>query len=88
MARENPVCPLITCPCVRSKRPRVYRHHAHMCFNMSACAGVHGDVLNAPHGDVQDGHTETFRTDTRRGGEGHLQFCLPKFAHVGLSHVL
>ena len=26
--RENPVCPLKTCPCVSSKRPRVYRYHA------------------------------------------------------------
>ena len=24
------VCPFKTCPCARSKRPRVYRHHAHM----------------------------------------------------------
>ena len=50
---KNPVCPLNTCPCVRSKRPRVYRHHAHMCFNMCARgAGRNGDVLNV--------HTETF----------------------------
>ena len=33
--RENPVCPLKTSPCVRSKRPRVCRHHEHMCFNMA-----------------------------------------------------
>ena len=33
-------------PCVHSKRPRVYRHHAHMCFNMCRGAGTHGDVLN------------------------------------------
>ena len=26
---ENPVCPSKTPPCVHSKRPRVYRHHAH-----------------------------------------------------------
>ena len=51
------------------KRPRVCRHHAHMCFNMCARgAGTHGDVLNV--------HT---------GAGGHRQFCLPKFAHVWLS---
>ena len=33
---KNPVCPSKTLPCVHSKRPRVYRHHAHMCFNMCA----------------------------------------------------
>ena len=27
---EKPVCPFKTCPCVRSKRTRVYWHHAHM----------------------------------------------------------
>ena len=43
---ENPVCALKTSPCVRSKRSRVYRQHAHMFYR---------------------------------------QFCLPKFAHVGLS---
>ena len=36
-----------THPCVRSKRPRVYRHHVHMFFNMCARgAGTNGDVLN------------------------------------------
>ena len=36
-----------TSPCVRSRRPRVYRHNAHTCFNMCARgAGTHGDVLN------------------------------------------
>ena len=42
-------------------------------------AGTHGDVLNV--------HTETFWMDTRGAG-GHRQFCLPKFAHVGLSRAL
>ena len=47
------VCPLNTSPCVRSKRPRVYRHHAHTCGNTCARgAGTHGDVLNV--------HTVTF----------------------------
>ena len=44
---KNSVCPLNTSPCVRSKRPRVYRHHAHTCFNMCARgARTHGDALN------------------------------------------
>ena len=30
------VCPFKTSPCVRSKRPNVCQHHAHMCFNMWA----------------------------------------------------
>ena len=30
------VCAFKTSPCVRSKCPRVYGHHAHMCFNMYA----------------------------------------------------
>ena len=47
-----------TSPCVRSKRPRLYRHHAHTCFNMCARgAGTHGDVLNV--------HTGTCWVDTR-----------------------
>ena len=63
-----------TSSCARSKRPRVYRHHAHMCFNTCARgASIHGDVLNVHTGG---------------GGRwGHRQFCLPKFAHVGLSRV-
>ena len=31
-----PVCRFKTSPCVPSKRLRVCRHHAHMCFNMCA----------------------------------------------------
>ena len=30
------VCPFKASPCVRSKRPRVYRHHAHMLKHMCA----------------------------------------------------
>ena len=30
------VCPSKKPPCVDSKRPRVYRHHAHMCYHMCA----------------------------------------------------
>ena len=50
-------------PCVGSKRLRVYRHHAHMCYHMRAwCRYTRGrDVLNL--------HTEVFGTNTRRRGE-------------------
>ena len=34
--KKKTVCRFKTAPCVRSKRPRVCRHHAHMCFNMCA----------------------------------------------------
>ena len=47
-------------PCVRSKRPRVYRHHAPMCFNMCAwCRHTRGR-FESTHGDVLHGHTEVF----------------------------
>ena len=46
-----PVCPFKTSPCVDSKRPRVYRHHAHMLKHMDAWCW-HGNVLNV--------HTEAF----------------------------
>ena len=39
---KNPCVDSKTPPCVHSKRRRVCRNHAHMCFNMCAC----GDVLN------------------------------------------
>ena len=48
-----------TPPCVHSKRPRVCRHHAHMCFNMFAWCWytwrrferTHGDVFESTHGE-------------------------------------
>ena len=65
-------------PCVDSKRPRVYRHHAHMCQNMRAWCRYTQGRFESTHGGFLDGHTG------RREG-GHRQFCLPKFAHRGLS---
>ena len=57
-------------PCVDSKRPRVYRHHAHTCYHMCAwCRYTRG----------------RFEWTHSGAGEGHRQFCLPKFAHVGSS---
>ena len=47
-----PVCPLKTSPCVRSKRPHVYRHHAHMLKHMCAwCPYTRGRFECTP-GDV------------------------------------
>ena len=51
------MCPSKTSPCVRPKRPCVYRHHAPMCFNMCAwCRHTRGRGASI-HGDVLDGHT-------------------------------
>ena len=43
---KNPVWIQKTPPCVHSKRLRVCRHHAHMCFNMCAWCRYTRDVLN------------------------------------------
>ena len=48
---KTPVCTFKTPPCVRSKRPRVYWHQAHMYEKCGLGAGTHADVLNV--------HTET-----------------------------
>ena len=37
-------------PCVRSKRSRVYRQHAHMFYTCGHVAGTHRDILNAHTG--------------------------------------
>ena len=68
--RENAVCTFKTCPCVPVPRAHVK---------------IHVRVVAV--------HTVTFRTYTRArfewtyGGEeeGHRQFCLPKFARIGIS---
>ena len=52
-----PVCPLNTSPCVRSNRARVYRYHAHMCFNMCAwCQHTRGR-FECTQGHVLSGQT-------------------------------
>ena len=63
---KKPVCPSKTSPCVRSTRPRVYRHHAHMCFNMCAwCRHTRGRFERAtPHRTHTHTHTTTTTTDT------------------------
>ena len=47
-------------PCVRSKRPRVYRHHAHTCFNMCAWCRYTRGRFGRTHKDVLSGHTGFF----------------------------
>ena len=68
--------------CVRSKRhPCVSAPRAHVETHARG-ASRHGDVLNLHTEGVLYIHTEGVR-----GEEGgcRRQFCLPKFAHVGLS---
>ena len=50
---DDPSCS----PCVHSKRPRVYWHHAWCRHARGRFERTHGDVLNVTHGDVLDGHT-------------------------------
>ena len=56
----SPVCPLHKSPCVRPKRLRVCRHHAHMCFNMCAWCRYTRGRIERRHGDVLSGHTGFF----------------------------
>ena len=52
-------------PCVDSKRPRVYRHHAHMFCHMRACCRYTRRHPESTYGGLLDGHT-----GERGGGEG------------------
>ena len=79
------VCPFKTSPCVRFKRPRVYRHHAHMLKHMCACwhtrgrfERTHGDVLNL-HTEVTQRHTQKTHTqDTHGHTHRNTQHAGPK----------
>ena len=53
---KNP-CPLNTSPCVRSKRPCVYRHHAQTCSKMCAWCWHTRRRIERTHRDVWSGHT-------------------------------
>ena len=72
--RENPVCPLKTCPCVRSKRARVYRHHAHMLNTCARGASTQVYVSNVHMKAFLNPHTG-----------GRCKFCLQRKAHVEFS---
>ena len=75
-------------PCVDSKRPRVYRHHAHMCYHMRACCRYTRGRFESTHGGFWDGHTEE-----RGGKEGEgrgvtISSANHETAHVELSRAL
>ena len=56
--------------------PVLYRHHAHMCFNMCARgAGTHGDVLS--------GHTE-FRSVSHTNTHTHVTHTTQ---HITTQHI-
>ena len=59
------MCGFKIAPCVHSKRPRVCRHHAHMCFNMCAWCRYTRERFERSHGDVLNAHT-----GEERGEEG------------------
>ena len=61
---DPPVCPLKTPPCVDSKRPRVCRHHAHMCFNMWAWCRYTRGRFERTHGGFSNVSHHTHRTHT------------------------
>ena len=69
-------------PCVDSKRPRVYRHHAHMCYHMRAWCRYTRGRFESTHGGFWDGHTEERR---ERGGGVTVSSANHETAHVELS---
>ena len=76
MFKNASVCTFKTPPCEDSKRPRVYGHHARMCYHMRAWCRYTRGRFECTHG----------REGRGRGRGGPRQFfCFPKFAHVGLS---
>ena len=77
---KTPVCTFKTPPCVRSKRPRVYRHQAHMYEKCGLGAGTHADVLNV--------HTETrsMQTPVPPPPPPLSQHTQPQAAHRPQAH--
>ena len=77
------VCGFKTSPCVRSKRPRVYRHHAYMFQHMCAwCRHTRGR-LECTHGDVLNLHTVTFLNP--HTGFPRF-FSVPQHTHTHQTH--
>ena len=79
---EKPVCGFSdTPPCVRSKRPRVYRHHAHMLKHVCAwCRYTRGrfERTHALLSPPPTNHTHTHakkKTKTKEKGRNHRQYC-------------
>ena len=58
--------------CWHAEKNGVNIQNVPVCKKCGCGAGTHGDVLHVHTG--------------RRWREGHRQFCLSKFLHVGLSH--
>ena len=69
------VCRFKTSSCVGSKRPRVHRHHAHMCFNMYAWCRYTRGRFESTHG-CEEGE---------RGRASSPVLRTKKIAHGGLS---
>ena len=55
-------------PCVDSKRPRVYRHHAHMFQHMRAWCQYTRGRFESTHGGFLDGHTGGGEEGEGKGG--------------------
>ena len=69
-------------PCVDSKRPRVYRHHAHMCYHMRAWCRYTRGRFESTHGGFLDGHT-----GERGGKEGEGRGVTVSSANHETAHV-
>ena len=61
----------IASPCVRSKRPRVYRHHAHMSYHMCAWCRYTRGRFERTHGGVLNVHTGVFHIFQRAATHKH-----------------
>ena len=85
---EPSVCTFKTSPCVRSKRPCVYQHHAHMCYHMCAwCRYTRGrserthgffpvcHTTHTPHAPqhTRTTHTTTHTTSTQNNTQQHTE---------------
>ena len=69
-----------TPPCVRSKRPRVHQHHAHMCFNMCAWCRYTRGRIERTHGGVLSGHTESSPVLLTKNSPRAVLTC-PRYFH-------
>ena len=76
------VCPSKTPPCVDSKRPRVYRHHARMCYHMRAWCRYTRGRFESTHGGFWDG-----QTGERGGKEGEGSGVTVSSANHETAHV-
>ena len=82
------VCTFKTPPCVRSKRLRVYRHHARMCYHMRAWCRYTRGRFERTHGGFWDGHTEEKGGKEGEGSGVTVSSANHETAHVELSRAL